>query len=75
MTAIVDVFAREILDSRGNPTVEVDVTLADGTLGVYTFAGGGVVYAPFETATPVTFAPPPPPTPTVTVTPSELVKL
>ena len=33
MTAIVDVFAREILDSRGNPTVEVDVTLESGTLG------------------------------------------
>ena len=33
MTAIVDVFAREILDSRGNPTVEVDVTLETGTLG------------------------------------------
>ncbi len=33
MTEIVDVFAREILDSRGNPTVEVDVTLEDGTMG------------------------------------------
>jgi enolase len=33
MTAIVDVFAREILDSRGNPTVEVDVTLETGVLG------------------------------------------
>ena len=33
MTAIIDVFAREILDSRGNPTVEVDVTLEDGTMG------------------------------------------
>ena len=33
MTAIIDIFAREILDSRGNPTVEVDVTLEDGTLG------------------------------------------
>lgn len=32
-TAIKTVHAREILDSRGNPTVEVDVTLADGTLG------------------------------------------
>jgi len=31
--AIEDVFAREILDSRGNPTVEVEVTLADGTVG------------------------------------------
>jgi len=33
MTAIVDVFAREILDSRGNPTVEVDVHLEDGSFG------------------------------------------
>ena len=33
MTTIVDVFAREIMDSRGNPTVEVDVVLEDGTLG------------------------------------------
>ena len=33
MTAIIDIHAREILDSRGNPTVEVDVTLEDGTVG------------------------------------------
>ncbi len=33
MTAIIDIAAREILDSRGNPTVEVDVTLEDGSLG------------------------------------------
>jgi enolase len=33
MTAIVDIAAREILDSRGNPTVEVDVTLEDGSNG------------------------------------------
>ncbi|WP_374448481.1 phosphopyruvate hydratase [Stella sp.] len=33
MTAIVDINAREILDSRGNPTVEVDVRLESGTLG------------------------------------------
>jgi enolase len=32
MTAIVDIIGREILDSRGNPTVEVDVVLEDGTL-------------------------------------------
>ena len=32
-TTIVDVLAREILDSRGNPTVEVDVMLADGSFG------------------------------------------
>jgi enolase len=33
MTAILDISAREILDSRGNPTVEVDVTLEDGSFG------------------------------------------
>ena len=33
MTEIVDISAREILDSRGNPTVEVDVTLEDGAFG------------------------------------------
>ncbi|MGF9762665.1 phosphopyruvate hydratase [Microvirga sp. 0TCS3.31] len=33
MTTIIDVFARQILDSRGNPTVEVDVTLEDGSMG------------------------------------------
>jgi enolase len=33
MTTIDQIFAREILDSRGNPTVEVDVLLADGSLG------------------------------------------
>ena len=33
MTAIIDIFAREILDSRGNPTVEVDVTLETGVMG------------------------------------------
>ncbi|MEO0721574.1 MAG: phosphopyruvate hydratase [Pseudomonadota bacterium] len=33
MSEILDVFAREILDSRGNPTVEVDVTLSDGSTG------------------------------------------
>ena len=33
MTAIVDIHARTILDSRGNPTVEVDVLLEDGSLG------------------------------------------
>ena len=33
MTAIADILAREILDSRGNPTVEVDVRLEDGSMG------------------------------------------
>nr|WP_309503745.1 phosphopyruvate hydratase [uncultured Roseovarius sp.] len=33
MSSIIDIHAREILDSRGNPTVEVDVILEDGTMG------------------------------------------
>ncbi len=33
MTAIIDIHAREVLDSRGNPTVEVDVLLEDGSFG------------------------------------------
>jgi enolase len=33
MTAIIDIIGREILDSRGNPTVEVDVVLEDGSIG------------------------------------------
>ena len=33
MTAILDIHARQILDSRGNPTVEVDVVLEDGSFG------------------------------------------
>ena len=33
MSTIIDITAREILDSRGNPTVEVDVVLEDGTMG------------------------------------------
>ena len=33
MTAIIDIIGREVLDSRGNPTVEVDVVLEDGSMG------------------------------------------
>ena len=33
MATIIDVFGREILDSRGNPTVEVEVILDDGSMG------------------------------------------
>ena len=33
MTAIIDIIGREVLDSRGNPTVEVDVILEDGSMG------------------------------------------
>lgn len=40
MSMIIDVFAREVLDSRGNPTVEVDVTLSDGSIGRATVPSG-----------------------------------
>jgi enolase len=40
MSTIIDIHARQILDSRGNPTVEVDVTLADGTLGTAAVPSG-----------------------------------
>ncbi len=40
MSTIVDVHGRQILDSRGNPTVEVDVTLADGTTGTAAVPSG-----------------------------------
>ena len=40
MSTIVDIHGRQILDSRGNPTVEVDVTLADGTLGTAAVPSG-----------------------------------
>ena len=33
MSIIIDVFGREVLDSRGNPTVEVEVVLEDGSFG------------------------------------------
>ena len=42
---IVDVMAREILDSRGNPTVEVEVTLDDGTIGRAAVPSGGAIRA------------------------------
>jgi enolase len=40
MSTIVDVRGRQILDSRGNPTVEVDVTLSDGTVGTAAVPSG-----------------------------------
>ena len=40
MSTIVDIHGRQILDSRGNPTVEVEVTLADGTTGVAAVPSG-----------------------------------
>ena len=41
---IVDVLGREILDSRGNPTVEVEVYLEDGTVGRAAVPSGAVSY-------------------------------
>jgi len=40
MTDIIDVYAREILDSRGNPTIEVEVVTSDGTIGVAAVPSG-----------------------------------
>ena len=41
MATIIDVFGREILDSRGNPTVEVEVILDDGAMGRAAVPSGG----------------------------------
>ncbi|UTO55367.1 phosphopyruvate hydratase [Neoehrlichia mikurensis] len=43
MVAITKVFAREILDSRGHPTVEVEVTLSDGAIGRFSVPSGASV--------------------------------
>ena len=40
MSTIVDIRGRQILDSRGNPTVEVDVTLSDGSVGTAAVPSG-----------------------------------
>ena len=40
MSSIIDIKAREVLDSRGNPTVEVDVLLADGSIGTAAVPSG-----------------------------------
>lgn len=40
MTSIIDIYAREVLDSRGNPTVEVEVVLADGSRGLAAVPSG-----------------------------------
>ena len=50
---IVDVLGREILDSRGNPTVEVEVYLEDGTVGRAAVPSGAStgIYASSATAT------------------------
>ena len=49
MTAIIDIHAREILDSRGNPTVEVDVLLEDG----FTLSDATAYNVQFEGTRPV----------------------
>ena len=46
MTDIADIVARQILDSRGNPTVEVDVTLEDGSFGRAAVPSGASTGAP-----------------------------
>ena len=43
MSRIVNVYAREVLDSRGNPTVEATVFLADGTVGVASVPSGAMI--------------------------------
>ena len=42
MTTIKAICAREILDSRGNPTLEVKVELSDGTLGIAAVPSGAI---------------------------------
>ena len=46
MSAIVDIVGREILDSRGNPTVECDVLLESGTMGRAALPSGASTGAP-----------------------------
>ena len=43
MSVIIDVFGREILDSRGNPTVEVEVVLEDGSFGRAAVPSGSAI--------------------------------
>ncbi|MEC8241041.1 MAG: phosphopyruvate hydratase, partial [Planctomycetota bacterium] len=40
MSTIINVHGRQILDSRGNPTVEVEVTLSDGSFGMAAVPSG-----------------------------------
>jgi enolase len=49
MTEIVDILARQILDSRGNPTVEVDVVLEDGSLGRAAVPSGATASVAYRT--------------------------
>ena len=48
MTIIKDVFAREILDSRGNPTIEVEVEVEGGAIGVAAVPSGASSSAPSQ---------------------------
>ena len=48
MSVIIDVFGREILDSRGNPTVEVEVVLEDGTVAARAAVPSGASTGAFE---------------------------
>ena len=56
MSAIVDVIAREVLDSRGNPTVEADVLLESGVMGRAAVPSGA---SASQTALPSSTVPPP----------------
>ena len=53
MTAIIEITGREILDSRGNPTIEVDVILESGAMGRAAVPSGSSTteLAPAENAT------------------------
>jgi len=55
MSAIVDVIAREILDSRGNPTIEADVVLESGISGRAAVPSGA---STGSTTSPTTYSPP-----------------
>ena len=51
MSEIIDVYGREVLDSRGNPTVEVEVALADGSVGRAIVPSGASTGEPSSCAT------------------------
>ena len=53
MTDIADIVARQILDSRGNPTGEVDVILDDGSFGRAAVPSGAIRVKPCEPRRPV----------------------
>ena len=54
MSVIIDVYGREVLDSRGNPTVEVEVVLEDGAFGRAAVPSGASTGA-FEAVEPVSY--------------------